>query len=332
MKLRRTAGLFLSVLFVLLRSLAGAQTTAEQLGYPEGTKLLIVNADDFGMCHAENVATMDLLLGGHITSATAMPPCPWFKEAARFAHDHPEVAVGIHLTLTSEWKLYKWGPVLGATAVPSLVTPEGFFPDDTPWVEAHAKPDEVEKELRAQIEHAVRLGLIPSHLDNHMGSLYGLVTGRHFLDIVFKLCAEYGLPFRLPRHLSEQHMQTLAKERIQEIQSLTRSLEEKGFVLPDYLLTVEHGDSYESTWEKYADIFRNLKPGVTELYIHVAVECPEIKAVTGAWERRVWDHRVFKDPRTRALLDSLGVQLISYRPLQRLQRERIPPQRVLGKP
>ncbi len=322
-----------SRLFVLLAALllavtpAFSQNTAELLGYPSTAKLLILNADDFGMCHAENVATMDLLLNGNITSATAMPPTPWFKEAAQFAKEHPKLHIGVHSTFTSEWKFYKWGPVLGRSAVPSLVTPEGFFPDDTPWVEAKADPADVEKELRAQIGHARKLGLEPTHLDNHMGSLYGLVTGRDFLDVVFKICAEYGLPFRLPRHLSEQYLKTLPEDRVQKIEARTQALVQKGFVLPDYLLTVKHGKTYEETWNRYAAIFRALKPGVTELYMHVAVESPEIKAITNACRQRVWDYRVFKDPKTKALLDSLGVVLISYKPLQELQRQHIPPSR-----
>ncbi|MDZ7373382.1 MAG: polysaccharide deacetylase family protein [candidate division KSB1 bacterium] len=317
----------LTLLMGLAATPARPQTTAEMLGHPPGTRLLIVNADDFGMCHAENVATMELLLGGHISSATAMPPCPWFLEAARFAREHPELSVGIHTTLTSEWKLYKWGPLLGA-AVPSLVGPDGYFPEDTPWVETHASAEDVEKELRAQIEHALRHGLKPSHLDNHMATVYGLLTGRHFLDVVFKLCAEYGLPFRLPRNLGPRYEQALPADRVREMREMTRTLVERGFALPDYLETVERSRSYEETWQAYARLLRQLQPGVTELYIHVAVESPEIQAITGSWERRVWDYRVFKDPRTKALLDSLGVQMISYRQLQELQRRRIPPSRL----
>ncbi len=300
------------------------QTTAEMLGYPADAKLLIVNADDFGMCHAENVATMELLLGGYITSATAMPPCPWFKEAAQLAREHPEIAIGIHTTLTSEWTMYKWGPVLGA-AVPSLQAPDGYLPESSLWVETHAKPEEVEREIRAQIERAINLGINPTHLDNHMGSVYGLMTGRHFLDVTFKLCAEYGLPFRLPRNLNENLRQALPEDRLREIERIVAAAVRQGFALPDFLQTVQHRKSYEETWEQYASIFRNLRPGVTELYIHVAVDMPEIRAISGAWERRVWDYQVFKDPRTRALLDSLGVQMISYRPLQELQRQHLPP-------
>ncbi len=315
---------FLAVLLLASRSIF-AQNTAELLGYPSTAKLLILNADDFGMCHAENVATMDLLLNGNITSATAMPPTPWFKEAAQFAKDHPKLHIGVHSTFTSEWKVYKWGPVLGKSAVPSLVTPEGFFPDDTPWVESKADPADIEKELRAQIEHARKLGLEPTHLDNHMGSLYGLTTGRDFLDVVFKICAEYGLPFRLPRHLSQAYTKMLPADRVQDIETRTQLLVQKGFVLPDYLVTVDHGKTYDETWKRYASIFRALKPGVTELYMHVAVESQEIKAVTKAWRNRVWDYRVFKDPRTKALLDSLRIVLISYKPLQELQRQHMPP-------
>jgi len=300
-----------------------AQNTAELLGYNADAKLLIVNADDFGMCHAENKATQELLLDGYITSATVMVPCPWVVEAAQFCKEHPNYDVGIHLTLNSEWKRYKWGSVASMDLVSSLLTPQGFFPDDILRVENHAKPEQVEIELRAQIDRAIQLGIQPTHIDNHMGSVYGLATGKHFLDIIFKLSAEYQLPFRLPRQMSDKYKTTLPADRIEMINGFANSLVQKGFALPDYLVTVEHGDSYEGTVEAYHKLFQNLKPGVTELYLHAAKPSAEMKAISNVWYQRDWDYRVFMDAETKQYLDELDIKLIGWRDLQELQKSKL---------
>ena len=125
-------------------------TTAERLGYSDEARLLIVNADDFGMCHDENEATIEGLTSGLFTSSTILVTCPWFEEAAEFARQNSSADLGVHLTLNSEWKRYKWGPVLGAKTVPSLVDERGYLWPDVPSVYANDRLDEAEDELRAQ--------------------------------------------------------------------------------------------------------------------------------------------------------------------------------------
>jgi predicted glycoside hydrolase/deacetylase ChbG (UPF0249 family) len=140
-------------------------TLCERLGHPAGARLLIVNADDFGMCHAENRATVAGLEAGIYTSSTIMVPCPWFAEAAAFARRRPEADLGVHLTQTSEWEAFKWGPVAGRSAVPTLVDERGHFYRDVESVYRHATLDEVERECRAQIEQALAAGIDVSHID-----------------------------------------------------------------------------------------------------------------------------------------------------------------------
>jgi len=304
-------------------TLVNAQSTAELLGYNGDDKLLIINADDFGMCHSENVATMDLLLFGGISSATVMVPCPWFSEAAEFCRNNPLADVGVHLTLTSEWKRYKWGSVSPADMVPSLLTYEGYFPEGTLYVELWADAEEVEIELRAQIAKAVQFGIVPTHIDNHMATVYGLMTGHDFLDIVFDLSKEYGLPFRLPRNLPDYYFDQLPQAVIDKLIGMADSLVNEGFVLPDFLHSINYGNSYEETFSNYRDFLINLKPGITELYIHAAKESEEIKAITNAWRNRDFDHRIFMSNEMRDLIDSLGIHLIGWRDLQELQVEQI---------
>lgn len=151
-----------------------AQSTSpslvERLGYPADARLLILHADDFGMSHSENRATIEALEHGWITSTSLMVPAPWFPEAARWAHEHPDADVGIHLVLTSEWEGLRWGPITGRRAAPSLLDKDGFLPNDTPAVK-DAKIGEVREELAAQVALARAHGVNISHLDSHMTAL-----------------------------------------------------------------------------------------------------------------------------------------------------------------
>jgi len=313
------------IIILILPQFIFSQSTAELLGYDSTAIVLIVNADDFGMCHAENTATMDLLQSGDITSSTIMVPCPWFTEAAIFCSENPHLDVGIHFTLTSEWLNYKWAGVASSDLIPSLLIDDGFFPASSYDVEKYAQRDEVEIELRAQLEKAIRSGITPTHIDNHMGSVYGLSTGNDFFDVIFQISKEYNLPFRLPRHISAPWNQMIPPVRQVQLMALADSLTAQGFVLPDYLkVLTNHGNSYEDALKNYLDLIRNLDPGVTEIYIHAAIESNEIKAITTNWEARKWDHQVFKSMEMKALIDSMNIHYIGWRDLQELQKSQLP--------
>jgi hypothetical protein len=150
-----------------------APTVAERLGHPANARLLVLHADDLGMARSVNRATLEALEKGWITSASILVPCPWFPDAARWARAHPDADLGIHLALNSEWTGYRWGPLSGAAAVPSLVDTEGYLPLVETTVAQQAKPAEAERELRAQIDRAKAAGVRLSHLDSHMGALFG---------------------------------------------------------------------------------------------------------------------------------------------------------------
>jgi len=163
------------------------------------------------------------------------------------------------------------------------------------------------------------MGIVPNHIDNHMGSLYGLATGNNFFDSIFKISAEYGLPFRLPRNLSERYLQGLPEKNIKEITGRVNQLVQMGFVLPDYLVTVKHGKTFKESMDAYKKLLEGLKPGVTELYIHAAFPTDEMKAVSNAWKNRDFDYRAFSSPEMKKMLDDLGIKLIGWKPLQDLQ-------------
>ena len=171
----RIALIIVAFLGVSLARTGAAQsgaTVQERLGYPANARLLVIHADDLGMSHSVNRATFEALEKGWITSSSILVPCPWFPEVARFAASHPDADLGIHLAVNSEWTGFRWGPVSPVDAVASLLDRNGYLPLEETELVAKAKPDEVERELRAQIDRARSAGIRLSHLDSHMATLF----------------------------------------------------------------------------------------------------------------------------------------------------------------
>lgn len=293
-------------------------------------KYLIINADDFGMCHAHNEATMELFKCGGITSSTIMAPCSWALEAVKFAKNNPQFAVGVHLTTTSEWGNYRWAPVNGEKTA-SLRDEEGYmFHESYQFAEA-ADLEETCGELAAQIQKLISLGLNPSHVDNHMGSLYGIDTGRfELLAATVEVAGKFGLPFRFPTVFTDAQFNNamldikVPKELIGELFAQFKALGEQHKVaMLDYLMPGDWNgpqkDSFENYREYIYELYRTFEPGVTETYIHPAVESDEIKGITASWQRRVWEYELFKDPKTLQHIKSLGIKLINYRDLKQMR-------------
>ena len=294
-------------------------------------KYLIINADDFGMCHSHNLATIDLFNKGAITSATVMAPCRAAREAADFAIKHPSLSIGVHLTLTSEWKDYRWSSV--ADNVPSLIDSEGFLYRSSSEFAGNARLEDTKKELMAQMEYLTAMGLDPSHIDNHMGSLYGITNGDfRFLELFMEIAEQYKLPMRFPCRLTENMFSNgtldikipkdVVVSLISKFAGMTKN---KNILTPDYLVPGdwkgEQDRSYENYREYIYELYRTFDHGITETYIHPALECDEIKSITAFWHRRVWEHRLFSDPKTADHIKSLGIKLISYRELEKIREK-----------
>ncbi|MBQ9115648.1 MAG: polysaccharide deacetylase family protein [Clostridia bacterium] len=292
-------------------------------------KYLIINADDFGMCRAHNIATMELFKCRSITSATIMAPCKYAGEAVEFAVRNPQLAIGVHLTVTSEWQNYRWGAI-SENAV-SLTDSEGCFFRTCTEFAGNARISDLEAELIAQIELLRSEGLVPSHLDNHMGALYGIYNGDFsFLELVIDIAARYGLPFRFPSRLSANTFSngtlniSISEQAVRAVfDRFSQLTANKGVATPDYLLPGDWKGEQDKSFENYREyifeLYRTLENGVTETYIHPAIECDEIKSITPCWHRRVWEHRLFSDPNTLEYIRSLGIKLINYRDLEEIK-------------
>ena len=271
---------------------------AERLGYPGDARLLIVNCDELGSSHAANVGCFEALRNGFATSATLMVPCPWAREAAA---RHRGEDVGVHLTLNSEWDLFRWGPI---TQAPSLLDGDGGFPRTIQEVWDHADIDEVRRECRTQIERAILWGFDVTHLDSHLGTMN---LRPEFFDVYLELAVEFGLPIRLPGPDSERAVGF----------PFRRLAAEEGVVFPDHYVYAGRIGSREALERTLFD----LQPGVTEISVHPAVDTPELRALAPDWSSRVDDHHLLvRDSSLRTMAERGGIVLLGYRPLRDLQR------------
>jgi predicted glycoside hydrolase/deacetylase ChbG (UPF0249 family) len=297
--------LLLAGLLFLAIPLSG-QTLADRLGYPPGTKLIIVHADDLGETHAVDAAAIKAIEAGTINSASLMVPCPWFPEMADYAKSHPDADFGLHLTLTSERVYYRWGPVASTDRVASLVDKNGYFHHD--WDKNQSiDAREVEVELRSQVERALAMGVRPTHLDSHQYRL--IMNGKDLFEAMLRVAHSYKLPVFVTRDWFAEHPY------------LQGALGPNDLVL-DHTVTIEP----EITPEKWADFYltalKNLQPGVTEFVIHPGFDDEELRAATleratwgAAWRQRDFDF--FTSDQFRQALAEQKIQMVTWRELAR---------------
>jgi len=274
-------------------------TLAERLGLAPDAKLVLVNCDDLGSCHAANLGVYEALRDGVATSASLMVPCPWARDAAsRYRGED----VGVHLTLNAEHDLYRWGPI---THSPSLLDGDGGFPRTLPDVWDHADIDEVRRECRAQVERAIYWGFDVSHLDSHMASLE---LRPEFFDVYLELAVDFGLPMRLGPASTERAVGFPFRHLAAE----------EGVLSADHLVRARTVGSRRAVERVLLD----LQPGITELRVHPAVDTAELRALTPDWAGRVDDHDLVTGHSSlKALAQRAGATLIGYRALRDLQRQ-----------
>ena len=291
-----------------------AETLAERLGYSAEDKLLIIHADDVGMCHSVNRATIDALKKGMVTCGSIMIPCPAVPEIAEYCRKHPEADLGLHLTLTSEWQDYRWGPVAPRSEVPGLLDPEGFMWREERETARHASPEEVEKEVRAQIEKALQLGIKPTHIDSHMGTLF---VRSDYFQVYIKLAKEYDIPPLVVEYRPELALR-LGEELAKALRALADQMKGTGFPVLDYIIP-DVGGTFETKKEHYEQALRNLKPGVTEMIVHLGYADEELRGITNRAHMRQLDYEFFTAESTRKLINELGIKLIGWKEFEKLR-------------
>ena len=290
---------------------------AERLGFAPGERVAVVHVDDLGMCHAANVGGFAALRSGPATCGSLMVPCPWFREAAEMAAAEPGFDLGVHLTLNAEWPQYRWGPVAGRSAVPSLLDDQGYLPRTTLETVQRAKEDEVEIELRAQIDAALAAGIDVTHLDAHMGT----VMFPKFLPIYARLAVEYKLPV-FAFHPDDAVLDARGLRGYAPfIYRLVSELEAAGIPVFDGFEI----DSLEfATGEGLAHNRRRiagLRAGVSYLICHAAHGSEELSAITpDSAHQRDFERSFYGGESGRRELDAAGVRTVGMRPLRDVVR------------
>ncbi|MCC6224899.1 MAG: polysaccharide deacetylase family protein [Microthrixaceae bacterium] len=272
---------------------------SQRLGFGPEDRVVIVNCDDLGLCQATNDGVYDSLRTGLATSASLMVPCPWARHAAAGYRGED---VGVHLTLNAEFDSYRWGPI---THAPSLLDGDGGFPRTLEDLWDHADLDEVRRECAAQLERAVLWGFDVTHLDSHMGALQ---LRPEFFDVYLDLAIEHRLPLRMAGASGQRMVGFPYRDRA----------EGEGVVFPDHFVLVDGGVGSRHSIER---VVMDLRPGVTEIYVHPARDTPELRAIGTDWPARVDDLALMTaDSQLRAMLDRAGAVLIGWRAMRSLMR------------
>ncbi|MGC9352846.1 MAG: exo-alpha-sialidase [Mariniphaga sp.] len=268
-------------------------TNAEKLGFPKGKKVLLLHMDDLGMCKEANEAGKYYIGNDYILSGAVMMPCPNAEEFVEWAITQPKADVGVHLTLTSEWKTWRWGTLTDAAKVPGLIDPDGKMWHSVMEVVLNATPEEVEMEIRAQIDKMLAMGYNPTHIDTHMGTLYG---SPEFLKVFLKVAEEYKIPANAI-DLSNPKVAAFYREAGYPVnEEVIEMLGNYNLPHLDNFGSVPKGKTYDEVKANFFKLVNALDPGLTEIIFHPSVETENLKTITGSWQQRVWEAEMFADP------------------------------------
>jgi len=285
-----------------------------RLGFAENDRVVIIHADDIGMCQASVTAFAELAAFGLISSGAVMVPCAWFPTAAAGSRAQPSDDLGVHLTLTCEWDAYRWAPISTCDHESGMIDAEGYFYRTTELAQTHGRPDAVARELAAQVERALAAGMRPTHVDTHMGAVYSAAFLPAYLDVARR----YRLPpmfFRADEAGWRErgaHAQDAAN-----MAQLSRQFEADGVPLLDNIAMMPL-DAPAERIDQAKRMFESLPPGLTHFIIHPSHDTPELRAIAADWPSRVADHQAFMSEALRAHIRAIGIHIIGYRALQEL--------------
>ena len=304
---------YLFIFFLVYTSHCQENNILEKLGFEKDSKLLIIHNDDIGMSQSVNSASFDAFDKGYINSGSVMVPCPWFLEVVQYSKKNPNLDIGIHLTLTSEWKNYKWGGVSSSDKIKSILDEKGHFYPEVSFVQKNAKYNEVKIELEAQINYFLSNGLIPTHLDTHMGAVRATPkTLQAYLEV--------GNKFQLPVQISEDYKSILDNKLI----DFTRIDKSKIlFVKKIYGKQDDTPINYEEWMIFYKKVLDDIKPGLNVLLVHVGYDNDELKAITvdhphwgSKW--RELDFKILESQEFRNRLKNRNIELVTWNQIKKV--------------
>lgn len=291
-----------------------------QLGYAPSARLVIFHADDVGMCHGSNQAYFELSAAGTLQTGSVMVPCPWSPELLRGCQQNPTLDIGVHLTLTSEWSAYRWGPLSTCDPASGLLDAAGYFWPQVDSVHAHLDVKAAVQEMRTQIEHVRAAGIDFTHLDTHMGAATLPELVEHYVALGFA----YGVPVLLPRRIDD-YMRTLGLTGTDEATwlQLAEAVEAKGMPLVDWfrITPAYHPtDNREARVELYETILHQLQPGITYFSLHPNApgDIETIGPDLAEW--RTFEYRYFQSQRLRDFLAAEQIIPIGYRAIRNVMR------------
>lgn len=308
--MRKNLFLFI-VALIASYSLNAQKNLADMLGYPHDSKLLIIHADDMGLSQSVNAACLKSFADSCVTSGSIMVPCPWTYELTDLLKKQQGLDIGIHLTLTAEWKLYKWDGVTSSDSIRSLLDPDGYFYPSVEEVGLHANSAEAQHELEAQIKKAMAFGVQPTHLDTHMGSV---LARPELVEAYLSLGEKYRLPVLFPR----AYIGMLPDEMKQKYGNR--------FYLLDNLFMLDSRMVENGNWlEAYRTGINSLKPGLNQVIVHLAYNNDEMKAITkehddygSEWRQKDFD--LIHSPEFRDMLKANNVILINWGQIKNLMK------------
>lgn len=291
---------------------------AERLGWAPQDKVVIIHIDDAGMSHASNLGTIQAMESGLATSCSIMMPCSWVPEYAHYLEIHPETDAGLHLTMTSEWTKYRWGPLAGKGQVPGLTDAEGCLWDNVSLVIAHASADEIEKEIRAQLDRAETMGIKPTHLDSHMGTLFATSV---YTERYIKVGIEKQIPVLFPGG----HLQYISQElpfSVELLKKTAQQIWDGGLPVIDDILAATYDWKAEDKVAKYSQVFREMKPGILEIINHATVPTDEFPVISPSIGTRKADLDAMLSPELKKVAEEEGILFTTWRELKQ-RRDKI---------
>jgi len=290
----------------------------KKLGLQPDQRVAIFHADDVGMCHGANAAFEELSKDGSITCGAVMVPCPWFTEVVAMVAANPDVDLGVHLTLTSEWQSYRWGPISTASRNSGLIDADGYFWHRLPMLAANVVPEAAEAEMRAQIERALSAGIDVTHLDTHMG----VTLLPQLIDIYIRLGHEYRLPVLLPKHLSE-YTSVLEFDNISlnEVTEGVTRLDAEGYPLVDHF-RMTPGVSPQESESAYRELIAELPEGLTLVAIHPNISGDIETIIPERAHFRTEEYRLFRDAKFKEFISAQNVQSLGFHPIRELLRHK----------